>query len=258
MVPGVWIRALTFAWLAFATVAPAQWLNYPTPGIPRTPDGKANLSAPAPKTADGKPDFSGLWKAPNGRYLFDLAADLKPGEVPFQPWAATLFKERQQNLAKDRPTGYCIPHGVPDQMAVAGYPFKIVQYPNLVVILYEEMLHYRQVFTDGRALPNDPNPALVGYSIGKFDGDTLQVDTTGFTDRSWLDDPGHPHTEALHVIERFRRKDFGHLEAQITIDDPKAYTKPWTVTMNFLLLPDTEILENICENEKDMRHMVGR
>jgi hypothetical protein len=251
-------RVRLAASLLFIGAAYGQWLSYPTPGIPRTPDGKPNLAASTPKTADGKPDFSGIWKAPNGRYLFNLAADMKPEDVPFQPWAAALFAQRQENLAKDRPTGICIPHGVPDAMAVAGYPFKIVHFPDLVVILYEEMTHYRQIFTDGRKLPEDPQPTLVGYSIGRYEGDTLVVDTAGFNDRSWLDDPGHPHTESLHVIERFRRKDFGHLEVQITIDDPKAYTKPWTITQNFNFMPDTELIENICENEKDMIHMVGK
>jgi hypothetical protein len=237
---------------------PAQWLNYPTAGIPRTADGKPNLSAPAPKAADGHPDLSGLWKAPSGKYLFNLAADLKPEDVPFQPWALTLFNQRLDNLAKDRPTGRCLPHGVPDQMAVAGYPFKVIQVPGLIALLYEEMSHFRQIFTDGRALPKDPNPTLLGYSAGRWESDTLVVDTIGFNDVSWLDDPGHPHTEALHVVEAFRRIDFGRLEVQITIEDPKAYTKPWTVTESFTLLPDTELLENVCENEKDARHLVGK
>ena len=241
-----------------ATIVTAQWVNYVTSGIPRTADGKPNLSAPAPRALDGKPDLSGLWKAPNGKYLFNLAADLKPEEVPFQPWAAALFQQRQDNLAKDRPTGRCLPHGVPDQMAVSGYPFKIIQTPGLVVILYEEMTHFRQIFLDGRALEKDPNPALVGYSVGRWEGDTLVADTTGFNDKSWLDDPGHPHTASLRITERFRRKDLGHLEIQITIDDPEAYTKAWTVTESFNLLPDTEILENICENEKDVSHLVGK
>jgi hypothetical protein len=244
--------------LASASVS-AQWLKYPTPGIPRTPDGKPDLAAPTPKTADGKPDLSGLWKAPNGKYLANLAADLKPEEAPFQPWAAALYKERLDNLAKDRPTGRCIPHGVPDQMAVAGYPFKILQTPGLFLILYEEGTHYRQIFTDGRALPIDPNPALAGYSVGRWERDALVVDTAGFNaDLTWLDDPGHPHTDALHVTERLRRPVFGRLEVRITIDDPKAYTKPWTATENFNLLSDTELLENVCENEKDVAHLVGR
>ena len=241
----------------------AQWVKYPTAGIPRTPDGKPDLTAPAPKTADGKPDLSGIWKAPNGKYLANLAADLKPEDVPFQPWAAALYKQRLENLAKDRPTALCIPHSVPDQMAVAGYPFKIIQLPGLVLILYEEMTHFRQIFTDGRDLPADPNPTLVGYSVGHWErnaeNDALVVETAGFSgDLSWLDDPGHPHTEALRVTERFRRADFGHLEMRVTIDDPEAYTKPWTVTENFNLLADTELIENYCENEKDAGHLVGK
>src|ERR1051326_2781986 len=225
--------------LCFPVSAIGQWLNYPTPGIPRLPDGKPNLSAPAPRNADGQPVLSGLWKASSGKYLANLAADLRPEDVVFQPWAAALFKERQQNLAKDRPTGRCIPHGVPDQMAVAGYPFKIIEIPGEVVILYEEMSHYRQIFTDGRELPKDPNPTLLGYSVGRWEGDVFVADTAGFSDVSWLDDPGHPHTDALHVIERFHRRDFGHMEIQITIDDAKAYTKPWTVAETFTLFPDT-------------------
>jgi hypothetical protein len=250
-------RILMVAAVVTAMAAAAQWFKVPTPGIPRAPDGKPNLSAPAPKTAQGTPDLSGVWMRSNGKYLANLAADLKPEDVPFQPWARALFQQRAESLAKDRPTTHCIPHGIPDQMAV-GYPFKIIQNPGLMVILYEEFTHFRQIFTDGRPLPKDPNPALVGYSIGHFDGDALVVETAGFSDVSWLDDPGHPHTEALRVTERFRRKDFGHMEIQITIDDPKAYTKPWTVTENFDFLPDTDLLENICENEKDAVHLVGK
>lgn len=251
--------SLIYALALTCVLVSAQWIKYPTAGIPRTPDDKPVLTASAPKTSDGKPDLSGLWKAPNGKYLANLAADLKPEDVPFQPWAAALYKQRQDNLAKDRPTAHCIPHSVPDQMAVAGYPFKIVQTPGLVLILYEEMTHFRQIFTDGRALPSDPNPTLVGYSVGHWEQDTLVAETTGFSaDLSWLDDPGHPHTDALHVTERFRRGDFGHLEIRITIDDPKAYTKPWTVTENFNFLADTDLIENYCENEKDAAHLTGK
>jgi hypothetical protein len=246
--------------LALVAAAPAfaQWLNYPTPGIPRTPDGKPNLSAPAPKAADGKPDLSGLWKAPNGKYLFDLAADLKPEDAPFQPWAAAVYKQRVETLGKDRPSGWCIPHGVPDSMAVAGYPFKILQLPGMVVMLFEEMNHYRQIFTDGRALPKDPQPTWLGYSVGHWEGDAFVVESSGFHEETWLDDPGHPHTAALRITERFRRPDFGHLEMQVTIDDPGAYTKPWGAKEIFNYFPDTEILENICENEKDLKHLVGK
>jgi hypothetical protein len=238
--------------------ASAQWLHYPTAGIPRTPGGKPNLSAPAPKTPDGKPDLSGLWKAPGPKYLFDLAADLDPKDVPFQPWAAELYAKRAASLAVDRPSGRCIPHGVPDQVAVPGYPFKILQLPGLIVFLYEEMTHFRQIFTDGRPLPKDPNPAWLGYSIGHWEGDTLVVETTGFREESWLDDPGHPHSDALRVFERIRRPNFGRLEIHVTIDDPKAYTRPWSANEIFDYLPDTDLIENYCENEKDLQHLVGK
>lgn len=234
----------------------AQWIHVQLPDTPRTPDGQANLSASAPKTPDGKPDLSGIWRAAEGKYLQNIAEDV--GEAPFQPWAATLYKQRVESLAKGRPTERCLPHGIPDAMMVRSGPWKIVQTPRVTLILFEEMNHYRQVFTDGRGFPKDPNPAWFGYSIGKWEGDTFVVDTTGFNDQTWLDDPGHPHTEALHAIERFRRRDFGHLEIDITIDDAKAYTKPWTVTARFDLLPDTELIENVCDNEKDAQHMVGK
>jgi hypothetical protein len=239
-----------------AAPASAQWIHVTLPDTPRTADGKPNLSAPAPRTPDGKPDLSGIWRAAEGKYLQNITEDLL--EVPFQPWAAALYKERVAVLAKGRPTERCLPHGVPDAMMVRSGPWKIVQTPRVTLILFEEMNHYRQVFTDGRGFPKDPNPAWLGYSIGKWEGDTFVVDTTGFNDQTWLDDPGHPHTDAMHAIERFRRRDFGHLEIDITVDDPKAYTRPWTVTARFDLLPDTELIENLCDNEKDAQHMVGK
>jgi hypothetical protein len=236
----------------------AQWLDYPTPGIPRTPDGKPNLSAPAPRTADGKPDLSGIYQTRNGRTFQNIAADLRPDDFPIQPWAAALAKRREEENRKDDPYSHCLPPGVP-RINVANHPFKILQMPGLVVILYETSYVFRQIFTDGRPLPKDPQPSWLGYSVGKWEGDTLVVDTTGFSDRIWLDgDKGHPLTDALHVTERFRRIDFGHLEIQVTLDDPKAYTKPWMVKQSLNLLPDTELLENICENERDIQHLVGK
>jgi len=183
---------------------------------------------------------------------------MKPEDVPFQPWARAVFQQREETLGKERPSGHCIPHGVPDGVAVPGYPFKILQLPGLVAILFEEMNHYRQIFTDGRPLPKDPNPTWLGYSIGHWDGNVLVVESSGFKEETWLDDPGHPHTEALKITERFRRKDFGHLEIAVTIDDPKTYTKPWGATESFNYFPDTDIIENICENEKDLKHLVGK
>jgi len=250
-------RSLSGFVMLLSTFVPlsAQWLHYPTPGIPRTSDGKANLTAPSPKMPDGKPDLSGIWVAADGKYLPNLAAD--GIEVPFQPWARALYKERQENHGKGRPSEHCLTHGVTDFDALAT-PRKIIQTPGVIVIIFEAYNHYRQILMDGRPLPEAAQPAYMGYSVGKWEGDTLVVDTTGFNDKGWLDDLGHPQTEALHVTERFRRRDFGHMDLQLTIDDPKAYTKPWTVNLGLNFLPDEELIESICENEKDAQHMVGK
>lgn len=238
--------------------AAAQWPDVKTPGVPRLPNGKPNLMAPTPRTADGKPDLSGIWE-PNGlKYLLNIAADLKPDQVPFQPWAAALYKERIENHGLDDPDARCLPSSMPRKDAITS-PYKILQSPNLIVFLYESRTTFRQVFLDGRALPADPNPTWDGYSIGHWDGDTLVVQTSGFNGKAWLDSNGHPMTDALHLTEKFRRPDFGHMTIEITIDDPKAYTKPWTVTENPHLLLDTELIEYICnENNKDLPHLVGK
>jgi hypothetical protein len=245
--------ASTFAMLTILAMsgatASAQWLDHPTPDIPRTPDGKPNLTAPAPRTPDGKPQLAGLWR-PSPGLTGDIARNLKPGEVPFQPWAETLYKERRANNSKDDPTANCIVGGVP-RSDLVGYPFKILQVPGMVVILYEAVHSYRQIFTDGRKLPSNPQPTWFGYSVGHWEGDVLVVETTGFNNQGWLDNAGKPATDQLHVTERFIRKDFGNLDIQITIDDPKAYTKPWTVTQPLAFQADTELLEYICnENNK--------
>jgi hypothetical protein len=235
--------------------ASAQWLTLPLPGTPRTPDGKPNLTAPAPRTADGKPDLSGIWHA-DGRFLDNLAGD--GVDVPMYPSAAALYKQRMDTLGRDKPQLHCMPHGVPDAMLVNAIPFKIVQTPGELVVLYEEFNVYRQIFTDGRSLPKDPNPTWYGYSIGRWEGNTFVVETAGFKEGTWLDNGGHPHTDALHLTERFRRPNFGSLEMDVAIDDSKAYPKPWkSVTIHFKLLPDTELLEHLCENEKDAEHLVG-
>jgi len=192
------------------------------------------------------------------KYLVNLAADLKPGEVPFQPWAESLYKERLENHSKDDPLARCLPHGVPRINAVPA-PLKVFQTPGTTIFLYEANTLYRQIFTDGRALPVDPNPTWLGYSIGAWDGDTFVVRTAGFNGKAWLDISGHPASEDLHVIERFQRRDFGHLDLEITIDDSKAYTRPWSVRQSLVLEPDTEIIEYICnENNLDPPHMVGK
>ena len=234
----------------------AQWLDHPTPGIPRTSDGKPNLAASVPKAPDGKPDLSGLWRLGVEIGIgANITADLPAADI--QPSVAALSRRRLEEFGKDDPeiTG-CRPGG-PRHITRGGLA-KIIQTPSLIVMLYED-LAYRQIFLDGRELPRDPNPDWMGYSVGHWEGDTLVVESAGFNDRTWLDFAGHGHTEALKMTERFRRRDFGHMDLQITLDDPKAYAKPWTVSAGGALAADTELLEYVCsENEKDQQHLVGR
>ena len=243
---------------AAAFSAHAQWLKHRSSNIPRSADGKPDLSAPAPRQADGKPDLGGIWM-PNGvRYAANIAADMKPGDIPFQPWAEALYRQRQATHSKDDPVGHCNLPGVP-QMEGVPYPYKFVNAPGMLVILYEAFHTYRQIFMDGRSLPESPNPTWMGYSVGHWDGDTLVVDTAGFNDKTWIDTSGRPHSDALHVTERFHRRDVGHMDIQVTVDDPKAYTRPFTVNEPLTLLPDTELLEYVCgENNKDLQHLVGK
>jgi hypothetical protein len=246
---------ITLAAALMMSAAPAtQWLKHPTPGIPRTSDGRPNLSAPAPRTPDGKPDLSGLWR-PAAMLIGDIAATQQPRDVPFRPWAEALYKERLANNNRDDPTANCIVGGVPRSDLVP-YPFKILQMPGLVVILYEAVHSYRQIFADGRDLPKDPNPTWFGYSVGRWEGDEFVVQTAGFNDKGWLDNFGKPATDALRVTERFRRRDVGRMDVRITIDDPKAYTKPWEVTLPLALYPDTELLEYICEENNKYFQLV--
>jgi len=233
----------------------AQWLKYPDPGTPRTQDGKANLTAPAPRTAGGKPDFSGIWQTASPKYLDNLGAD--GVEISMLPWAAKLYAERQANESADRPSLHCIPHSITDFDALF-VPKKLIQTPGELIMLFEAYHSFRQIFTDGRPMLKDPDPAWYGYSVGKWDGDTLVVETNGINEKTWLDDGGHPHSDALRVTERFRRRDFGHMTVAITIDDPKAYAKPWTVTLPWDLLPDTDILDWVCLNERDAAHTVSK
>lgn len=237
----------------------AQWPNYRASGVPRAADGKVDLAAHAPRATDGRPDLSGVWEsAPE--YFYNLANDLKPDEVILRPWARALEAEREGKLHQDDPLSRCMPPGVPRiDMSTpdAPHPFKIVQTPKLVALLYETSTNstFRQVFLDGRPLPTDPQPTWLGYSIGRWEGDTLIVDTVGFNGLSWTDTAkGHPQTDGAHVTERFTRRTFGHLEIEITIDDPKAYVKPWSAKVPAHLLPDTDLIETYCENEKDQVH----
>src|SRR5687767_13806428 len=243
-----WLSVAT-GMMLLSTSLSAQWLGYPTVGIPRTPDGKPNLTAPAPKSNDGRIDITGLWQ-PAVVLVGDISARLPPGPVPFQPWAEELYKRRRENNSRDDPTANCIVGGVPRSNLVP-YPFKILQVPGMTVILYEAVHSYRQIFTDGRTVPEDPNPAWFGYSVGRWEGDSFVVETRGFNNNVWLDNWGKPATSALRVTERFRRQDVGHMEVEMTIDDPKAYTRPWTVVLPLELVPDSEIIEYICnENNK--------
>jgi hypothetical protein len=256
----------------------AQWLNYATPGIPRLPDGKPNLAAPAPRTPDGKPDLAGIWglSCPVGnavaggfngqptvycateiavpREFGNIGQGLKDG-LPYQPWAAELVKTTRANNRPNDPLTHCLPTGI---VRLHVFPLfrKIVQVPGLLVILNELNASYRQIFTDGRPLPLDPNPSWNGYSSGKWEGDTLIVQTTGFRDGLWLDTGGSPLTDAARITERFRRVNYGTLEIELAIDDPKAYTKPWTLNVRQIIVPDTELMDYIClENERDVPHL---
>jgi hypothetical protein len=241
--------------LATASVpAAAQWMKHPDPKTPRQGDGKPNMTAPAPRKPDGRIDLNGLWNAVDGRFLTNIGR--RAGiDVPFTPWGAAQFKERQDNDGRDRPAGRCLPHTIPDAMLVPNYPWKFIETPGVSIILFENFTQYRQIFTDGRGFPTERNPTWFGYSIGKWEGDVFVVETVGFNDKSWLDDGGHPRSDQMKTTERFRRKDFGHLEIEFTFDDPKAYTKPWSVSIPFELIPDSDIIENICENEKDVEHI---
>jgi hypothetical protein len=207
-----------------------------------------------PRTADGKPDFSGMW-SPERTFIYDISSSLAKGEaLPLQPWAEKLAQER---MSKDDPEANCLPTGVPRQ---APYPWRIVQSPGLIFFLFEGNIHsYRQIFMDGRNHPKDPDPTWYGHSIGKWEGETLVIDSVGFNDKFWFDFAGHPHTEQLHVTERFRRPDMGHLDFDATIDDPGAYTKPFTMHGHSTLQQGTDLMEYICnENNLDVSHIVGK
>ena len=246
------IAGIVFSLIASSSAA--QWLQLPTPGIPRTPDGKPNLTAPAPRTGDGKPDLSGMWEREGDHYYNNAGADLKPADV--KPWAQALYQRRLADFGTDSMEAQCLPLG-PAALTTSD-PVKFIQTPSLIVILLED-LTYRQIHMDGRKLPKNPNPSWMGYSVGRWDGDTLVVETSGFTERVWLDYDGHPHTDALRLTERYRRPDFGHLDVKVTFDDPGAYAMPWTVSVPMELLPDTELLEFVCrENEKSLARIPGR
>ncbi|HEV2200232.1 MAG TPA: hypothetical protein VGR73_10455 [Bryobacteraceae bacterium] len=276
-------RRLLVLFTLLSTGTHAQWLNYPTPGTPRTRDGKPNLAAPAPRAANAKLDLSGAWyvqptslaewkvvlgdrfdaqfKARSvgmeldhiSKYSVNILADFKTEEVPMRPEAAEILRRRAPG---DLPQTNCLPIGIPAD-GLFSPPIKIVQSPGVIVILYENDGRYRQIYTDGRTLPKEVvQPAWLGYSVGKWERDTLAVETAGFNDRTWLDLMGHPRSEALRVVERYRRRDFGHMDAEMTFDDPQMYTKPFTIKVTYELLADSDIFEFVCnENEKDRPHL---
>jgi len=263
----------------------AQWLNFPTPGTPRTRDGKPNLAAPAPRALDGKPDLSGVWRheitplaelkrlygdsidaaakvevpgmeaAANHKYSRNILVDFKPGDSPMRPEAVEIMRQRAAN---SDPAQVCAvgQFGIPLAGLLAEV-IKIVQSPRMSVIFYEIDNLHRQVYTDGRALPKEFDyPAFLGYSVGHWERDVFVVETAGFNGKTRLDLMGHPQSEALRITERFRRRDFGHLDVEMTFDDPKMYTKPFTIKVPHNLLPDSDIFEMFCnENEKDRAHL---
>jgi hypothetical protein len=263
----------------FSTGSDAQWLNYPTPGTPRMRDGKPNLTAPAPRALDGKPDLSGVWHVqPSGlaemkrlfgdgvgvsgvpgmepdtisKYAVNILLDFKPDESPIRPEAAEILRRRAPG---SNPADRCLPIGIP-AAGLVSEPRKIVQSPKMIVIMYESDGTHRQIYTDGRILPKEvAQPSWLGYSAGKWDGDTLIVETAGFNDKTWLDLSGHPHSEALHITERYHRRDFGHLDVEMTFDDPMMYTQPFTIKFTEELWADSDVFEYFCnENERDRAH----
>lgn len=271
--------AIAVVMLTGAVSSNAQWVNYVPSGTPLRADGKPDMTAKTPRAAQGKPDLSGVWQiepppageyerlyGPVGagavagddlrdmnKYFFNLFIDFKPGEEPLRPEAAAQAEKNFANVIANSPVSHCLPYGLPNRYFNAR-PFKIFQTPRGIAIYYELDGTFRQIHTDGRKLPADPFPSWMGYSTGKWDGDTLVVDSSGFNDKSWLDVRGHPHSEALRVRERFLRRDFGHMDMEATIEDPVVLTRPVTVKFRVVLIPDSDVMENFCvEGERDTR-----
>jgi hypothetical protein len=267
-------RFATVVMISTAIAAPlgGQWLHSPTAGVPRLPDGSPNLQAPTPRTPDGKPDFSGIWAPENNRpcpptgcldmevpqEFVNIGWSLKDRPLPYQPWAAEAVKTRMEQNGKDDPVSRCLPGGIV-KLHTTPLLRKIVQVPGLLITLNEMDATYRQIFTDRRPLPPIDMPYWKGYSAGKWEGDTLIVETTGFPDGMWLDRNGSPMTDAAKITERFRRVNYGRMEIDITVDDPKAYTVPWTIKLNHNIVLDTELIDYLCvENEKDVPRLLGK
>lgn len=251
--------------LACAASVEAQWLAYRDPKTPRTADGRPDLSAPAPRIG-GRPDVSGVWRAERtsieeftrvlGPETVKLQVDiesvtkhylsvfwgLKPEEQPMRPEAAAILRQRRPN-GQDVPSAYCLPTSLPSTTTLV---FKMIQAPGEIVVVTETSDPPRQIYTDGRKLPQKPEPIWTGYSVGAWQGDTLVVETIGITTKAWLDGFGHPRSEESHITERYRRRDFGHMDLEISIEDPKYYTRPFGYKITLSLLPDTDVLEYVC------------
>ena len=275
-------RSLAAVFAGALLLVPGQWLNYPTPGTPRTADGKPNLSAKAPRAPDGRPDLSGVWRTaydsadanerlfgsgvkafiepgddPStfSKYFLNILVDFPSDASPMRAAAAQLFQQNTVRKANSS-SARCLPQGLPRTDINSYAPFKIIQSHDVIAVLYEVDNTHRQIYVDGRSLPVDPQPTWGGYSVGRWDGDALNVEAAGFNAETWLDSGGHPHSEALHVREQFHRRDFGHMDLSVTIDDSTMYTRPFTIKVTEVLLPDSDILESVCnENEKDRTHL---
>ena len=272
-------RATVKMWLVVAVLASsvsAQWLGYPASGTPRSRDGSPNLTAKAPRASNGKPDLSGVWhveptslaemkrlfgagvdtlEVPGmevdtiSKYAVNILLDFKPEDAPMRPETAAMLGPNKGYV------GGCAPIGIPLTYLVSE-PDEIVQTPRQIVMMFESDGTHRQIHTDGRPLPKDPEPTWLGYSVGNWEGDTLVVETIGFNNRTVLDVIGHPHSDALRIVERYYRRDFGHMDVEVTFDDPKMYTKPFSIKFTQTLLADSDVLETICtENEKDLAHI---
>ena len=262
------------AFVFLGVMAQAQWLNYRAAGTPAAPDGKVNLSAPAPRAPDGKPDLTGVWHLQTtrqetsltpsptptqggGSYTGNIFLDMRPEDVPEKPEAAKLRAERMKNGTRPNPSVFCLPMGIPVNNFLVEV-VKFIQAPKEIVVIYEVDGSYRQIYTDGRPLSKNMSPSWLGYSTANWDGDTLVVETEGFNDRTWLDMVGHSHSEALHLTERYHRYDYGHMDVEMTFNDPVMYSHPFTIKFTHALIPDSDILEAYCnENEKDRAHIQG-
>ena len=257
----------------------AQWLNHRDAKTPRTADGKPNLSAPAPRV-DGRPDLSGVWRSERtpadefvralgpaftqlqvdfndiNKYVLNVFWGTKIEEEPIKPEGAAILKQRLSGSEQFQGAS-CLPASLPASMNILA--FKMIQAPRQLVVLPGNGDPARQIYTDGRSLPKDPEPSWMGSSVGHWQGETLVVDTIGFKENAWLDGFGHPRSEAMHITERYHRRDFGHMDLEMILEDPKMYTRPWSIFVNLVFQADTELIEFICEeNEKDVVHLVGK